>query len=207
MNVHVFGENELIDRIHRGRLQDSHCISIRDPGEQLPDLIRRTFAGVLELKFYDADSVAQLGPAQVEKRIPTRLDVKGVVEFYNLTRGAATGYTVHCWQGQSRSPAVALGLLFLITGSEEEASQRLRRMRPQGRPHQLLVRLFDEVLGCNLTRVNVEIRRDALEDLRREIRVLEQAAGLGDPPVTRPSADNDGQGPLARAAERKQPGG
>jgi predicted protein tyrosine phosphatase len=161
VSIQVFGEQELIGHLARGGAHYSHCISIRNPDETMPGIIKRSFRAILELRFYDAEEIEQLGPAQTIKRVPERRDVKGVVEFFRLTTGEATGYTLHCGQGISRSPAVALGLLYLLTGSEDEAARHLKRIRPDARPHQKLVRLFDEQLGCRLSAVNEKLRGEA----------------------------------------------
>lgn len=168
-SLQVFGEQELISHLMRGGAHASHCISIRNPDETMPDIIKTSFRAVLELRFYDADEQELLGPSQAGQRIPEQKDVKGIVEFFRMTSAEATGYTVHCWQGISRAPAVALGLLYLMTGSEEEAGRILRRARPDARPHRKIVRMFDEQLGCRLTPLNEKIRSDALKAMKKEI--------------------------------------
>ena len=157
VSIQVFGEQELIELLARGGAHYSHCISIRNPDENIPAIIKDNFRSILELRFYDAEEIEQLG-AQTIKRIPERRDVKGVIEFFRMTAMEATGYTLHCWQGISRSPAVALGLLYLLTGSEDEAAYHLKRVRPDARPHRRIVRLFDEQLGCRLAAVNERLR-------------------------------------------------
>jgi len=161
VSIQVFGEQELIEHLARGGAHHSHCISIRNPDETIPAIIKDNFRAILELRFYDAEEIEQLG-AQTIKRIPEPKDVKGVIEFFRLTAAEATGYTLHCWQGISRSPAVALGLLYLLTGSEDEAAFHLKRIRPDARPHRKLVRFFDQQLGCRLARVNERLRAAAL---------------------------------------------
>jgi predicted protein tyrosine phosphatase len=135
----------------------------------MPVIIKDSFRAILELRFYDVEEKEHLGPTQTITRIPESRDVKGIIEFFHMTAGEATGYTIHCWQGISRSPAVALGLLYLITGSEEEAARQLKRIRPHARPHQKLVRFFDEQLGCRLTAVNEKIRSIGREAAKSEL--------------------------------------
>jgi predicted protein tyrosine phosphatase len=168
VSIQVYGEQELIERLARGDAHHSHCISIRNPDETIPAIIKDNFRAILELRFYDAEEIEQLG-AQTIKRIPEPRDVKGIIEFFRLTASEATGYTLHCWQGISRSPAVALGLLYLLTGSEEEAAFHLKRIRPDARPHRKLVRFFDEQLGCRLARVNEKLRAEAMGAPEEEI--------------------------------------
>ncbi len=96
--VQVFRETELVERLESNGHVFSHCISIRNPDQQMPAAIRAAFKSILELKFYDVESADQLGPAQAIKRVPERRDVRGVVEYFRVTRSDASGYTIHCWQ-------------------------------------------------------------------------------------------------------------
>jgi hypothetical protein len=64
---------------------------------------------------------------------------------------------------------VGLGLLYLVTGSERDAGDILRRIRPGAVPHRAIVRYFDELLGCRLTPVSDAIRAEKLEKMRREL--------------------------------------
>ncbi len=168
VSIQVFGEQELMEHLARGGAHHSHCISIRDPDETIPAIIKDNFSAILELRFYDAEEIEQLG-AQAITRIPEPRDVTGVIEFFRLTAAEATGYTLHCRQGVSRSPAIALGLLYLLTGSEAEAAFHLKRIRPDARPHRKLVRFFDEQLGCRLARVNEKFRIEAMRAASDEI--------------------------------------
>jgi len=177
MIVQVFGENELIDRIERG---EKHCrclISIGNPralfapvrpGTYLPRLFKRRFDRILRLAFFDVDNVEQLGMMR-PKRVPERGDAERIIRFFEETRSWTDGWTVHCWQGLSRSPAVALGLLYLIRGNEDEAGRELRKIRPEARPHQNLVRHFDAILGSSLQKVNDRIREERIEEMRQEL--------------------------------------
>ena len=174
-SLQVFGEQELVDHLMRGGAHYSHCVSIRNPDETMPEIIKTSFRAVLELRFYDAEDLEHLGPSQAIQRVPEQKDVKGVVEFFRMTSAEATGYTVHCGQGISRSPAVALGLLYLMTGSEEEAARYLKRARPDARPHRKIVRFFDEQLGCRLAAVREKARAEELEATKKE---LASPAGL-----------------------------
>lgn len=179
--VQVFGQQELVEHLASGGRHYSHCISIGNPGRRVdrpdtvePPELRRHFHRVLRLAFYDVENVKQLGTMR-PRRVPRRSDVRRVIRFVRRTRGKATGYTIHCWRGSSRSPAVALGILYLITGSEKEAGETLRRIRPDSAPHQGIVRYFDAELGCDLTPVSDGIRRAWIEKMRRELDLTEDA--------------------------------
>jgi len=101
------------------------------------------------------------------KRIPLKKDVRKAIKFYKKTSNEATGYTIHCWRGISRSTAIALGYLYLIHGDEQKAADELEKIRPEAGPHPGLVKYFDELLGCDLTRVNnvlIEKRNEELKN-------------------------------------------
>jgi predicted protein tyrosine phosphatase len=123
---------------------------------------------VLRLEFFDAERVDLLGE-QRPRRIPRRRDVRRVLRFYEATAAEATGYVVHCWGGISRSPAIALGLFYLETGSEDEAARNLRAIRPEAGPHRLIARLFDAELGSRLEEAAERIRGERMDELRREL--------------------------------------
>lgn len=53
---------------------------------------------------------------------------------------------IHCLAGESRSPAVALGILARDL-TADEASRALMGIRPQAKPNRLVVSLFDNALG------------------------------------------------------------
>jgi predicted protein tyrosine phosphatase len=171
VNVQVFGEDELVERIQKGETLYSHCISIRNPEQVMPEIIRGSFKGVLELKFSDVTDADQLGPAQREKRVPELRDAQSIVDYYNETRRSATGYTIHCWAGHSRSTAAALGILHLMLGSEKKAGERLLEMRPEPvpNPNQKLVEHFDTILGSRLLPVAQELQAKWISKLRQEL--------------------------------------
>ncbi len=179
--VQIFGQSELVEHLESGGWHYSHCISIGNPGRRVdrpdtvePPELRRHFRRILRLAFYDVENVNQLGTMR-PRRVPRRSDVRRVIRFVRRTRGEATGYTLHCWRGSSRSPAVALGILYLITGSERKAGEILRRIRPDSAPHQGIVRYFDAELGSNLTAVSEGIRQAWIEKMRRELDLTEDA--------------------------------
>jgi predicted protein tyrosine phosphatase len=179
--VQIFGQCELIAHLASGAGHYSHCISIGNPGRGFgrpdttePPELRRHFRRVLRLAFYDVEKVSQLGTMR-PRRVPRRSDVRRVLRFFERTRTVATGYTLHCWGGVSRSPAVALGILYLITGSETESGEILRRIRPDAGPHLGIVRYFDELLGSNLQAVNDGIRTERIARMKRELDLTEDA--------------------------------
>jgi predicted protein tyrosine phosphatase len=179
--VQIFGQHELVERLTSGGWHYSHGISIGNPGRGFgrpdtvePPELRRHFRRVLRLAFYDVENVNQLGTMR-PRRVPRRSDVRRVIRFFRRTRAEADGYTLHCWGGVSRSTAVGLGLLYLLTGSEREAGDILRRIRPEAGPHRAIVRYFDELLGCRLGPVADAIRAEKLEKMRKELDLTEEA--------------------------------
>ena len=168
--VQDFGEQELLDRILKGGRLFSHCISIRSPDQQMRDLIPSHFTEVLELKFYDVESEDQL-PNYLEMRPPRLKDAKLVIDFVNRTRRSATSYTIHCWHGHSRSTAVALGVLYMLLGSEEQAADYLVRVRPEPKPspNRAILDHFDQLLGSKLVPYGKKLQDAYIENLRSEI--------------------------------------
>ena len=167
--VQVFGEHELLDRILKEEKVYSHCISIRSPDQEMPEILPPAFTEVLELKFYDVESEDQL-PTQQDKRAPRLTDAERVVEFVRRTKDTASGYTIHCWHGHSRSTAVALGVLYMLLGSEEEAANYLVRVRPAPlpSPNRALLAHFDQVLGSKLVPFGKQLQDKWIEGLRKE---------------------------------------
>lgn len=168
--VFVFGELELIDAITKGQIPDRMgCISIRNPNEVIPDEIIDRFEHLLELKFYDAYKIEHLGPHQIPQRIPVPDDAKRVVNFIDTTRENCDGYIIHCWQGVSRSTAVAMGVLYRLYGSESTTKRILKKVRSVARPHMGIVEYFDSLYNSKLGQVAQEIRDERLIELKNEI--------------------------------------
>jgi predicted protein tyrosine phosphatase len=174
----IYGETELLECIRRGENCHDHLISIGNPrrlfeqskpGQFMPVAFKKTFRKWIRLSFFDVDSVGQLGQMR-PKRIATERDIKKIIKFYHQTYSQASGYTIQCWQGISRSAAIALGLLYLKFGSEEQAKVELMKTRPQAMPSRLIVRLFDKELGSNLKTINELIHKEWLEELKLRLR-------------------------------------
>ena len=181
MCVQVFGQRELESRIRNHKPVYSHLISIGNPpinGIRREDSLRvplfdAVFDEVLRLEFFDAERRRHL-PPRAPKRLITHRDVRKVTRFVRRTKAEATGYTVHCWRGVSRSPAVALAVLYILSGDESEAARTLIKIRRQARPLQRAVRLFDRYLRSDLSQQNDVIREERLAEIRREILSLTQ---------------------------------
>lgn len=175
--VQIFAEEDLVKHIESGQQHYTHLISIgnpqrflggANPGQTMPPIFRRSFKEILRLEFFDVEMREHLGPMR-PKRVAMLKDVRRAIHFWRRTRYYASGYTFHCWRGISRSPALALGYLYLISGSECEAGKLLRELRPQAMPLRILVRYFDEILGSNLSVVNDRIRAERIAEIKREL--------------------------------------
>lgn len=178
--IQVYGQKELESHIHEPHF--SHCVSIGNPRSPfknnapdttIPKIFKQRFIKILRLEFYDVERKSQLTWSQFPRRIPKKSDVQRAIKFFKETTDEASGYTLHCWQGVSRSPAVALGYLYMITGSEEKAINALREIRPGALPHQVIVKMFDEELGCDLTSVNNVLRREWIKSMKDELDLTE----------------------------------
>lgn len=192
--VEVFGENELVARLMAGEAHYRACISIGNPrpfpfrsgpGEALPPIVRKSFDRILRLSFYDLEEVIQVEGLGRLARIPSLRDARRVMRFYDETRPWTDGWTIHCWAGISRSTAVALAILYRLTGDEGEAARRLSRIRPEAMPNLRLVEAFDALLGSRLGGVVGTIYRSRIDGLREELDGgLEEVEGDGPPQDT-----------------------
>ncbi len=178
VGIEVFGQLELLEHLRANKEHYSHLISIGNPkqflrkakpDEMLPEVFKQHFKRVLRFDFFDVEEKRQLMWWKFPKVIPSRRHVRQAIEFFNETRREASGYTIHCWQGISRSTAFALGLLYLVKGSEELAASALKKIRPEAGPHQRIVGYFDAELGSHLTEVNEQLRKERIEKLKEEL--------------------------------------
>ena len=176
--IRIFGQPELEAFLNSGGTPHSHLISIGNPrrtfrlrgiDSRIPDVFRERYRRVLRLEFFDVEERRHLPPGQFPKRVPRKSDVRRVLRFYENTRSFSDGYDIHCWGGISRSTGVALGLLYLETGSEKEAGRLLADIRPQAGPHQKIVGWFDELLGSDLRSANAMLRDARLRRWREEL--------------------------------------
>ena len=173
MYLQIFGQKELEEHIiNRGEIY-SHLISIGNPGRKrknrldtfIPKIFKDNFSSILRLKFYDVSKKSHLGRMK-PRRIPKNKDVRKVINYIHKTRRAATGYTIHCWQGISRSTAIGLGILYILHQDEEVAIRELKKIRNEANPNPLIVKYFDEILECNLSKYNEALRSKILEELK-----------------------------------------
>ncbi len=179
IDIRVYAELELVRLVEQGVELPDHLISIGNPrlpwlrprpGEFVPPQFRGRFKRIMRLNFFDCERKDLLGEVR-PKRIPERRDVERVIRFYRQTQDQASGYVVHCWGGISRSTAVALGLLFLACGSEDEAARQLVAIRPEAGPHRLILEFFDRLLGCHLAETGQIMREQRMDELRQTLLV------------------------------------
>jgi predicted protein tyrosine phosphatase len=176
-DIRVFGELELLELVRKGESLPDHLVSIGNPrlpwkrlmpGEYLQPLFRKGFKRVLRLRFFDVERKDLLGRMR-PRRIPMARDVRRVIRFWEGTKDEASGYVLHCWGGVSRSAGMALGLLYLDCGSEEEAARRLRSIRPEAGPHRGILRHFDRELGCHLLEAGEAIVAERMAEWKKEL--------------------------------------
>lgn len=141
MKFLVYSQNELVYTLQDGP-RTSHCISITNPGEITPDIVKRSYNGLLELKFCDSDN----SPVTASK--VTKEDVEKIIDFYDDN---ATGFSVHCQRGIARSTAAMLCLMYLYYKDESKAVERLKQIRPLARPLEALLDIFDEITGSDFS--------------------------------------------------------
>ncbi len=180
-SIRIYGQLELEEHIKNGGPVHSNLISIGNPkrgilrfgdsrpDSRIPDIFQQTYKSIFRLSFFDVEEKRHLMPGQFPKRIPQRRDVRKAIRYYERTRSIANGYDIHCWQGISRSTGIALGYLFLETGSEEEAGRILQDIRPEAGPHRKIVGWFDELLGSRLTEVADRLRAERFSRWRDEL--------------------------------------
>lgn len=167
LEVQVFGQRELERRLARAGPVLSHLVSITDPREpEFPEAFQRPFRRSLLLRFSDCAS-----DEAIDLRCAPELeDARKVLAFVEETAAEAGGYTVHCFSGISRSTAVALAILYLSRGSEDEAARELIRIRHIAHPHPGLVSFFDAILGSRLASVAEAMRDERLKVMRERAR-------------------------------------
>ncbi|MFA6504475.1 MAG: hypothetical protein WCT14_00160 [Treponemataceae bacterium] len=71
---------------------------------------------------------------------------------------------VHCYHGISRSAAVALGLLYLATGSEQKAIKQIMKQNSKVNPHKDILKYFDELVGSNFSDMDKAITAEAADE-------------------------------------------
>jgi len=171
--VQVFGEQELLDYLDKGGRVYSHCISIRNPDQAMPNRLPSVFKQIMELKFYDVSDESQL-PHSLPRRAPGKKDARRVIRFFKDTKKEATGYTIHCWHGHSRSTAAALAILYMLLGTERAAVEHLVRIRPDPKPSPNLGWLaqFDRLLGSDLVSEGKRLQAIFIEELRKDLIAL-----------------------------------
>ena len=91
--------------------------------------------------FYDVTDSAARGAV-------TQADVKAMLAF----AGPNQSVLVHCHRGESRSTAVAIGLLVQAGSTPTAAVEQLQSVHPKGRqfvPNALVLTHVEALLGCN----------------------------------------------------------
>ncbi len=173
--IRVFGQSELEEFLENDGTPHSHLISIVNPGRHsgypqhiMPDLFRRKYTDILELRFWDAQNREEVGKLR-PKTIPQMRHARRVLRFIRQNPNAS-GFDIHCWQGISRSTAVALGILYSLYRDEERASDLLVATRRQAMPNKRLVQYFDRIFGSDLADYRKTIYKSRMKRLRNDLK-------------------------------------
>ncbi len=153
--IQIFGETQLDELLANQEEYFDHCISIGSPGEKMLNSIKDNFVSYLRLEFHDIDEKKYLNDI-----LPSLSDVEKIINYFNETKDVATGYVIHCHAGVSRSAAVGIALLYMITKSEEKSLQIFYEIKKLALPNKKLIELFDKKLGSNLTIICDLIRKN-----------------------------------------------
>ncbi|WP_291430778.1 hypothetical protein [Deinococcus sp.] len=119
-------------------------ISLRDPGDPLPDAVEAHDGPLLTLVFHDADGDDLDEPPQ-----PWHLRQ---IERFLVGPGAGQELHVHCFAGISRSPAVASFALTVLHPelADDDVVRRVLAVRPQAQANPLILDLIDAHTGREL---------------------------------------------------------
>ena len=120
----------------------ARVVSLLDPGSPFPELGPRYAERHLRLSFHDVDApLVDLRPATVDQAMQ-------LVDFVAAWDRTAP-ILLHCRAGISRSTAAAFITACLANPEtpEYDIAVQLRRVAPQARPNEALVRLADGVMG------------------------------------------------------------
>lgn len=143
--IQIFGEEELVARLAAGGQVYSHLVSIADPGSPMPEEFKLAFERILRLEFNDLES--ETDRVGAEDRLPGPEDLRLLAGFVDRTRAKATGYTIHCWHGKGRSPAIAAAIIARCAASAEGAVAAVESIAPGSRPNKRVLGLIDGMLA------------------------------------------------------------
>lgn len=90
---------------------------------------------------------------------PTRAIIRKIVKYYTRTSRIATGYSIHCHVGMSRSAAAALIGFYLMTLNEELAMKKFQELREMTSPNHRMLDLFDRMYHANLKSVTMQLAK------------------------------------------------
>jgi len=158
--IQILGEDQLDELLENKEEHFDHCISIGSPSEQMLSSINDNFISHLRLEFHDIDVKKYLNDIP-----PSLSDVEKIINYFNKTKDHATGYTIHCHAGVSRSTAVGLAILYMITKSEKQSLKIFYEVKKLALPNKLIIKLFDKMLGSNLKSVCDSIHKETNEYL------------------------------------------
>lgn len=127
-------------RRHQATLGATHQLSILDPGREPRRLQSVPPSQHLHLGFIDTAD-------EHDAHAPKAEHIAHVLSWTAALPSDAR-LVLHCLAGESRSTAIALGLLATAL-PPESAVDLLEQIRPQADPNPLVIRHFDQVLSLN----------------------------------------------------------
>jgi len=164
--IEVLSVYSIIERLkNSSRIYDA-CISIGDPGFIAPEGLKENVKYLLELRFHDINRKNELDRNQNTK-LPSRYDIKKIIDFYNDTREKCNGYTIHCHAGVHRSVAVAMIILYMMNPDLEYVKNRISKIKAFPLPNKKMLNTFDRINKSSLSSLIIPFEnriRDFLED-------------------------------------------
>ena len=129
--------------IHVERLRPSHLVSLVAPEELPPTPAAIIASRHLAMGLHD---IVEPLDGCIHCEAP---HIERLVDFFERWVHDDAPMLIHCYAGISRSMAAALiAAVIKAPGRELEAAQALRKAAPHSQPNRRIVRLADEMLGC-----------------------------------------------------------
>jgi predicted protein tyrosine phosphatase len=179
-SVEIHSQNDLVQLCKEKDFSDSILISIGNPSsffrlkridEKIPRIIKTSFRHVLRLKFNDIDKVIKLNGSR-KTRIPSKNDVEKAIAFYQKYKEKYEKLIIHCWSGISRSAAIGIAILYQIYLDEDKVIERLKEIRPQAMPNEIIIQYIDKIYNTNFNEKRVELLKSKMRHIKRSLKSL-----------------------------------
>jgi len=140
--VNIYVTNLFDLPMHVRALRPGYLVSIIQPEfqpETPPEITPRRHYRV------DVHDISEPRPGSI---IPEHEHIAGLIDFLSEWP-LDQSLMVHCYAGVSRSTAVALIGHFIKTGDESVSARALRAAAPHALPNRRIIKLADDILGCD----------------------------------------------------------